>query len=649
MTPGVNLPGRAGRMPGPRTPMPVPDFLGQALRGSSRRYELVHAESGALLASRVSLDSSERRLLRSRLSAQRAPGTEAALIVAPARALHTCFAAAPLDAAFVGADGTILGTRRDMKPWRVAVALKAHAVIEAAPGFLERYDLQIGDRVMLREAQPPRPAREVSLPLRGFGKVPEPAKDANRESGPDAIREIDAEPDPWDLGSEEPAPLPAAEQVVPRPSAASPPAAARGEEPVRAEAAPHAGEGPAQAEDRAVAPQAPVKAPRRAAQVRGATLAKLVARQTPIEWFEGVAIVQGLCSALLDARGGGGRGVPEAEAVAITAGGGVELLAEGSQGAPASRVARLLHGLVEGTALPVQLRLLILQELSPSPGCASVLAFSTRLALFERPGREHLIRAVYERFTRLPPREAESLTGASRPATPAVLPAPQAWWRWRTVQVASAAALLVLALPAAAIWLWQAASTPPPGAIDRRGPAARAVAAAGKSVSEAAAGGAGAVSRWLGLKAADRPAPAPAAEKVEPPAPGPAPPRRPGPRMPKPLPPGPDAARAPAPAPSPGEPNTTVYSRVDTEVAPPSLVRSRLPEGPPLGIPAEGLPEVELVVSSTGEVESVKLVSPQAGVGPSMMLSAIKAWRFHPATRDGEPVRYRLRMRLTNQ
>ena len=64
---------------------------------------------------------------------------------------------------------------------------------------------------------------------------------------------------------------------------------------------------------------------------------------------------------------------------------------------------------------------------------------------------------------------------------------------------------------------------------------------------------------------------------------------------------------------------------------------------------SDTLPQVELVVSSSGEVESVKLVTEQAGVGPSMMLSAIKAWRFRPATRDGEPVRYRLRMRLTNQ
>jgi len=628
--------------------MPAPDFLRQALRGSGRRYELVHAESGALLASRVSLDKGQRRLLRSRMRDRRAPGPETALVVAPARALHTCFAPSPIDAAFVGPDGTILGTRRGMKPWRLAVTFQAHAVIEAASGFLERNDLQIGDRVILREAQATRPVRDVALSAGGFGKVPEPVRAAVREPGPDAIREIDAEPDPWDIGSEESAPPPAAERVAPRQVTAWRPEATRSREPARAEAAPHAGEGPTPRESRAAAPRPPVQAPKRAARVRGATLAQLVARQTPIEWFEGVAIVQGLCSALLDAGTAGGRGVPDADGVAITLEGGIELLAEGSQEAPVAHVAGLLHGLLEGTALPVQLRLLVLQELSPSPGCASIQEFSTRLTLFERPGRESLIRAVYERFIRLPPREAESLIGAVRPATPTLRAAP-AWWRWRTVQVAAAAALLVLALPAAAIWLWQAAAAPPPGSVDRRGPVARAVSAARESVSEAAAGSVGAVSRWLGLTASDRPAARPPVETVEPPAPVPTPLRRPGPRAPKPLPPRPDAGPAPAPAQPPGEPNTTVYSSLDTEVAPPSLLRSRLPEGPPLGAPAEGLPEVEIVVSSTGEVESVKLVTQQAGVGPSMMLSAIKAWRFQPATRDGEPVRYRLRMRLTNQ
>jgi TonB family protein len=92
-----------------------------------------------------------------------------------------------------------------------------------------------------------------------------------------------------------------------------------------------------------------------------------------------------------------------------------------------------------------------------------------------------------------------------------------------------------------------------------------------------------------------------------------------------------------------------VYSPVDTEIVPPAFVRSRLPAEPPLGVRSEDLSEVEVVVSATGEVESVKLVTQPVRVLSVMMLSAVKNWRFQPATKDGQPVRYRMRMRLTNQ
>jgi TonB family protein len=99
----------------------------------------------------------------------------------------------------------------------------------------------------------------------------------------------------------------------------------------------------------------------------------------------------------------------------------------------------------------------------------------------------------------------------------------------------------------------------------------------------------------------------------------------------------------------PALPDSKVYSAADAEVAPPAFVRTRLPAAPSPAIRADELPEVEVVVSPAGDVESVKLLTQPTGVGPAMMLSAIKNWRFHPATRDGQPVRYRLRIRLTNR
>lgn len=56
---------------------------------------------------------------------------------------------------------------------------------------------------------------------------------------------------------------------------------------------------------------------------------------------------------------------------------------------------------------------------------------------------------------------------------------------------------------------------------------------------------------------------------------------------------------------------------------------------------------VEVTVSETGEVERAKLVSVPQDVHESMLLSAIKAWRFTPAEKDGMAVRYRQVMPIT--
>ena len=94
---------------------------------------------------------------------------------------------------------------------------------------------------------------------------------------------------------------------------------------------------------------------------------------------------------------------------------------------------------------------------------------------------------------------------------------------------------------------------------------------------------------------------------------------------------------------------TTVYSAADPLVVPPELIRPSRSTSPPAGVRIAGLAEVELVISTTGEVESVKLLSPGTGPQPGMMLSAVKSWIFQPATRGGHPVKYRHRMRLLSK
>jgi len=49
---------------------------------------------------------------------------------------------------------------------------------------------------------------------------------------------------------------------------------------------------------------------------------------------------------------------------------------------------------------------------------------------------------------------------------------------------------------------------------------------------------------------------------------------------------------------------------------------------------------MDLLISESGDVLSVRLVPPARDVREAMMLSAAKAWRFAPATRNGRAVPY---------
>lgn len=85
------------------------------------------------------------------------------------------------------------------------------------------------------------------------------------------------------------------------------------------------------------------------------------------------------------------------------------------------------------------------------------------------------------------------------------------------------------------------------------------------------------------------------------------------------------------------------YTTADADVIAPVLTRPQLPSAP--GAEAAGT-EVDVAIDETGRVESVRLVRFEDGLNQRMMVSAVKAWRFAPATRNGVPVKYVKRVRL---
>ena len=90
-----------------------------------------------------------------------------------------------------------------------------------------------------------------------------------------------------------------------------------------------------------------------------------------------------------------------------------------------------------------------------------------------------------------------------------------------------------------------------------------------------------------------------------------------------------------------------IFSGENSDVAPASLVRPQLPSQPDHATPAGMASLFDLIISEAGAVEHVRLISPGNRFNDRMLTSAAKAWQFQPALKDGRPVRYRLRLRIT--
>jgi TonB family protein len=109
------------------------------------------------------------------------------------------------------------------------------------------------------------------------------------------------------------------------------------------------------------------------------------------------------------------------------------------------------------------------------------------------------------------------------------------------------------------------------------------------------------------------------------------------------LPPAVEPVRVPSRTPPAGR----VFSPADTQVTPAILIRPHLPDQPPPDVPEEQIGTLEFVVGESGAVEHVHLISPANRYQERMLVAAAKTWQFQPAMRDGRPVRYRTRIRVT--
>jgi len=112
---------------------------------------LVHRQTSQTISSLVEVAATRRTRRRGLLGRKTMDASEA-LIIAPCFAIHTAFMQFAIDVVFIDSRGRVLKIVRELPPWRMAIAPRAHAVIELAAGALKSRDLKVGDAVDLAPA-----------------------------------------------------------------------------------------------------------------------------------------------------------------------------------------------------------------------------------------------------------------------------------------------------------------------------------------------------------------------------------------------------------------------------------------------------------------------------------------------------------------
>ena len=395
----------------------------------------------------------------------------------------------------------------------------------------------------------------------------------------------------------------------------------------------------------------------------------VLARGIPIRWDEAVALLQEIVETIT-AGGGDEAPMPAFEDVLLDEQGGVRVNAarRGERGPVAA--GRALHTLLATADVPLPLRLFVTQANAPETH-KTLKAFAEALAYFGKPGRADLIRAICERYRSTAP-AASTASAPGRPATPPPLPnnparGDQILEQRRTAPqwLMPAAVAVCVASLAAVIWFGLLGGGASSAATSTVAEATDATAEGPRQARTRAhrrPTGSGRVRKAQSLNDRQRrplgarpqstpgdraprrdvaressaplfdPSTARATEALEAQA-------RETTKATVPL---IQASREYVIAPRENE-ATTIYSAADADVQPPVMMYPSLPPTVFVARNADVtvINRMELVIAPDGTVERVRLVNGPTRMPDMMLLSGAKLWKFSPATRNGEAVRYR--------
>jgi TonB family protein len=99
---------------------------------------------------------------------------------------------------------------------------------------------------------------------------------------------------------------------------------------------------------------------------------------------------------------------------------------------------------------------------------------------------------------------------------------------------------------------------------------------------------------------------------------------------------------------APKGPAARIYGPSDTDVIPPVPIRQDMPRWPASYLPA-GSPDgvIEVIVAETGAVESAVIRQSLNTFYDAQLLQAAKTWRYQPALKGGQAVKYRRLVKIS--
>lgn len=115
---------------------------------SSKLFSFVNQDRGSTLARGVPLAGTSRQRRRGLLdltSWTNYPG----LWIVPCEAIHTFGMKVPLDSVFLDRQLRVRALRPALKPWRFAVCLRAHSVLELPLGAIESSGTCLGNQLVV--------------------------------------------------------------------------------------------------------------------------------------------------------------------------------------------------------------------------------------------------------------------------------------------------------------------------------------------------------------------------------------------------------------------------------------------------------------------------------------------------------------------